>query len=315
MKSRSDILEMVEVCKMYYEQELTQVEIAKRMQLSRLTISKMLKRAKEYGIVKIEVLSPMENVNVVLNQLKSIFHIQGGLVIPTQSRDENFIEDLVLSQAAMYLENLLPDIQTIGLGWGYAVGRFIENIRSRHTLDGFTGKVFPLIGSSTNPSKWYQPNELVRMLGERIGYEPFYLPAPAFPLSQKNNALFTGTTEYQEMLKLWANTDVAIFGIDSYPSMPDQATAVRFGDLLDEKNAVGTVLTYFYDRNGAIITCEDDIVIRIPLALLQSVKKGIGIVTGLNRIDTIYGALQTGLITHVITDEITAREIIASART
>jgi deoxyribonucleoside regulator len=126
--------------------------------------------------------------------------------------------------------------------------------------------------------------------------------------------LFTNTAEYKRILDLWADIDAVILGIGSYPSMPDPATAARFGNLLHEKNAVGMVATYFYDREGNIITCETDIVIRIPLGLLRNAKKALAISTGLNKVDSIIGALRTGLITHLITDEMTAREIITSAR-
>ena len=74
------------------------------------------------------------------------------------------------------------------------------------------------------------------------------------------------------------------------------------------------VATYFFDRQGSIITCESDLVIRIPLPQLRNAKRVIAIATGLNKVDSIIGALKTGLITHLITDERTAREVISSAR-
>jgi len=311
---KSEILMLVEVCKMYYEKEMTQAEIAKELKISRPTVSKMLTTAKELGIVKIEILSPLENINVLLHQLKVLFNLQGGLVIPTKVRDEDLIENLIVSQAALYVEQLLPELKTIGVGWGYSVGNFIEKVHFQAAKDGFAGKVFPIIGSSADPNRWYQPNELTRILGEHIGYEPFYLHAPAFPLSQENKELFANTTEYKKILELWSDVDAIILGIGTYPSMPDQATAARFGALLQEKNAVGIMATYFYDRDGNIITCETDIVIRIPLALLRNARKVIALCSGLDKVDAILGAIKTGVITHLITDEITARELIAATR-
>ncbi len=299
---------------MYYEQELTQAEIAKQMQLSRPTVGKMLNRAKEWGIVRIEIYSPLENVDLVLNQLQGLFNLQGGLVVPTTSTDENFVENLLFSQGALYVEGFFPDITTIGLGWGYAVGSFVQKLTVKGPKDRFSGKVFPIVGSSSDPSQWYQPNEFVRILGENIGFEPLFLHAPAFPLPQENQELFTRTIEYQNISALWSDIDAVIVGIGSYPSVPDQATAARFGDLLQEKEAVGMLATYFFDRQGSIITSENDLVIRIPLPQLRNAKRVIAIATGLSKVDSIIGALKTGLITHLITDERTARDVISSAR-
>ena len=75
---------------------------------------------------------------------------------------------------------------------------------------------------------------------------------------------------------------------------------------------MGMIATYYYDRNGRFIESENDIVIRIPLEALRKTRVVLVIGSGLEKIHTIIGALKTGLVTHLITDEETALQVIES---
>ncbi len=52
--------QLFQIAQMYYEQNLTQEEISKKVHISRSNISKMLKRARNVGIVEIVVHCPQE---------------------------------------------------------------------------------------------------------------------------------------------------------------------------------------------------------------------------------------------------------------
>jgi DNA-binding transcriptional regulator LsrR (DeoR family) len=82
MSDVSEMTKLVEVSKMYYENNMTQAEIARKIQVSRPLVSKMLSRAKELGIVKIEIRSLFSSNDLIMGQIKNIFNIKGGLVVP-----------------------------------------------------------------------------------------------------------------------------------------------------------------------------------------------------------------------------------------
>jgi len=92
--------------------------------------------------------------------------------------------------------------------------------------------------------------------------------------------------------------------------VPDQATAVRFGNLLKENKAVGMIATYYFDKDGTIIESKDDIVIRIPLEDLKKSKQVFVLGGGEKKIYSIRGTLKTGLVTHLITDDRTAQALL-----
>jgi len=310
MKKNREVLKLVEICRLYYEKGLTQAQIAKKLKFSRPSISKHLAEARKRGIVKIEIRSPLDSDEDLLDKLVRLFSLQGGLIIPSGAKDENLISGLIVSQAAVYLEKLLPTIKKIGLGWGSTVGSLLDELKPQTIRGDQNGVVCPIIGNAPNAIRWLQTNELARIFAQKTGYTPYYLHAPAFPASESNKQLFTDTIEYRNISEIWAHLDAVLVGVGTYPSVPDQATAVRFGQALKEKKAVGAIATYYYDYDGNIVESPNDIVMRITLEHLKHAQKVIAICGGMQKLTAIRGALMTGLITHLVTDEITARELM-----
>lgn len=304
-----ELLKLVEISRLYYEQELTQAEIAKSMSISRPAVSKMLSDARRLGIVRIEIKSPLENNSDLIAKLKVKFNLKGGLIIP-KPPNEALMSRLMISQAAKYLETQIPFSKKIGLGWCQTIFSVIDELKVHAEGSDRQGVVCPLIGSAQNALKWFQTNELTRMLAEKTGYLPNYLHAPAFPLASADRQLFIETNEYQQISEVWQDLDMAILGIEPYPSVPDQATGARFGDLLKGRKPAGMIATYLYEINGNLIESENDVVIRIPLSSLKKTKRVLAIAPIEKGVASILGALRTGLITHLITDEVAAEQIL-----
>ena len=313
MRDNAEILRLVEISRLYYEDGLTQAEIAKKLDVSRPVVSKLLSEARLRGIVKIEIKSPFESNDSLQQELSQKYNIDGGLIIQTGAAEPDLRQRMFISQATRYVEKMIQTATNIGLSWGVDSGSILDEMSASPPDGQSRGNVCPLMGSAPNDIKWFQTNELTRIFGIKTGYTPHYLPAPAFPVSNENKRLFEQTNEYQIVSSLWDKLDMTILGIGIYPSVPDQATAARFGDRLREERAVGMVATYYYDRNGRLIESENDIVIRIPLESLKKTPINLAIGLGLEKVKTIIGALNTGLITHLLTDEETALKIMEAA--
>lgn len=310
MKESPDILKLVEISKLYYERNLTQAEIAKRMKISRPAVSKLLSEARARGIVHIEIRSPLETNVLLLDQLAMTYNLQGGLIVPTGGSGERINQQVLISQAALYLERLIPTMDKVGLGWGYTMGCLVEELKPGKVNKETGGHVCPVVGSAPNDIKWYQSNELTRIFAEKVGFSPHYLLAPAFPMSVTNKELFENTQEYQHISGMWSQLDAVILGAGLHPSVPDQATAARFGGLLKKRRAVGMIATYYYDEHGQFIDSPNDIVIRIPLDDLKKTKVFMIVGSGERKVASVRGALRTGVVTHLIIDDATARELI-----
>lgn len=303
------INKLIQVAKRYYFDGMTQNQIANELDLSRPMISKYLAEAREVGIVTISIKSPLEVYNLVIDLLKERYGILGGSLIPPTGLP-SVSESLVARAAAQFLlETLKPDIY-VGIGWGNTISTIIGVIAEQYNYPNMTGEVSSLIGNSNTANRNYHTDSLCRNISSITGFMPNYIHAPALVESQDDYSLITRTESYSRIFKHWSNLDVAIFQIDDYPSVPDLATASRFGDILSHKKAVGHMLTYYFDVNGVFIHEENDLVVRIPMDLLKKIKIRIGVCSGNVNANALRGALSTGLITHLFANEKTAEDAI-----
>ena len=311
--SEGEVQKLVEIARMYYEKNMTQAEIGAKLSVSRPLVGKMLDKAREIGIVNIQIKDPYANNSIFMNQLIPMYNLRGGIIV-LQANTDYLTEQMILSHTLHYLMQIIPNAACFGLGWGFVIGDLVQKMEQSDMEGHAVGDVCPLVGNITPLGRGFHSNELVRIFAEKSGLSSHSLFAPAFPDSQQEAELYTNTENYREIDELWSSLDAVILSIDSHPSVPDEATALRFGNALAEKKAVGKFLSYYFDGNGHIIQGENDHAIQIPLDKLRNIQNVIAISTGKTNIQSVIGALKTGYITHLITDERTASELIRCKR-
>lgn len=301
MLSARERAQLITAARLYYEDNLTQAEVAKRLGVSRPIVSKMLARAREIGIVHIEIRGGDEQDSDILEQLQSKYGLIGGLIL---SDSKSAVE-----QVARYLALETAADKNLGLGWGYLAGDIIEkmSVPKLHTQEGF---IYPLIGHAHFNLNGYHPDNLVRMWGETMGRTPYYLKCPALPDSEEERDALEATADYQVVQALWSQMDSSIIFIRNFPGVPDEGTATRFGDALQKQKAVGSFLSYYYNDRGEFISGNNDYCLHIPLASLRRCHKIIGV--GLNAgVKALHGALATGLITHLVVTREQAQALLS----
>ena len=287
MLSVHERAQLVAAARLYYESNLTQAQIAQRLNVSRPSVSKMLARARELGIVHIEIRAGDEGKADLLQRLQSKYALAGGCVL-TDEQD-------ALTQAMHYLMAETTADKSLALGWGYALGEVVLKAAdcSSYTQDGM---VYPLIGTANFPNS-------------ACGRSCYMLGCSAFPDSEEERAELESRSVYQQLLQQWQSLDAAVVSVCDYPAVPDEATATRFGNALEQQKAVGSFLSYYYNQRGEFISGNNDYCLHIPLAQLRRCKKLIGI--GLNAGNkALVGALATGLFTHLIVSEEQAKALL-----
>ncbi len=301
MLTDKELAGLVQAARLYYEDGLTQAQVAAKIGVSRPQVSKMLAHAREAGIVHIEIRPPVAGDAELLKLLQKRFGLKGGIVLPAAPRDA------LLREAAEYLAGELRYDKNIGLGWGYTLGEIAVKMAAGSGLKG-TGKVYPLIGKTAIPNRGYRVNELAHFLAGG-GRDTFWLEAEAFPESREARDAMEAAPNYREALALWHQTDAALAEIRAYPGVPDEATALRFEDALERQQAVGSLLSYYFNVRGEFISGAGDFAVRIPLKLLRQLPKviAIGLTAGEK---AVLGALRSGLVTHLVVTKDIARKIL-----
>lgn len=300
--SREELVQLVETAQMYYEKNMTQAEIGAHLKVSRPMVSKLLSRARQLGIVKIEIQSPFTNDTALMKLLKKKYGINNGRIVPV-AKTEYMTNEMLLNQGAEYILSSIEKKSIIGLGWGYTMRQLIHKISKNNELNP-GGYICPLIGTAHMPNKGYHPNELVRSFSERLGSTPLFTYAPAFPATKEERELYMGAEQQQALHSYWEQLNTVILVIRDFPHVPDLATALRYGSKLSQSNVVGTFLAYYFTEKGEIIQGDEDYAIQVGPQQLRKAKRVIGFCIS-EKGKTLKAVLKTGLITDlIVTDKL-----------
>lgn len=296
MNTRQDRLQrLTYVARRYYEQDCTQNEIARELGVSRPLISRMLREAKELGIVEIRIRSAEEDSPVLL-LAKKRFRLHGGSLVQASGSDAQV--NAALAESTLdYLHALAPG--RLGIGWGHLIGELAAAAGQLAPRHGVAAHICPLIGSSGASIRNYHSNENVRILARQFGAQPHCLCSPAFADTGEDRALFASTEQYQEVAREWQRLDAALVNIGNYPTTPDPAAA-QCSPLLQEKHAAGQMIAYYFTIDGEIIESLPECTAQIPLEHLRRCRTVTAVCPANTNARALLGALRTGLLTHVI---------------
>ncbi|RGY96447.1 sugar-binding domain-containing protein [Clostridium sp. AM58-1XD] len=303
MKEDSRIERLVKAARLYYEEDMSQNEIAKQFGVSRPMVSKLLKQAKDMGIVRIRIQPPgtdQGSGELTIEKLRKKYGLWGAAAAADGGNDQ-LTNAAVADGAIRYLEGLRQN--RIGIGWGHIIGDLVSRIETCGREVKIGTHVCPLIGNGGVGLKNYHSNELVRVIAEHSQAEPEFLYSPASVLSEQELNLTMGLENYRTVYQSWEHLDAALVNIGNFPSVPDFASEARYGDLLVKQKAVGRILNYFVDGNGTIIHSDTDYAIQIPLELLRRVRHVVGICSANTKPKALNGVLRSGYVNHLIAPE------------
>ncbi len=171
----SDIDQMTEVAMLYYLENVTQEAIAKRFDLSRAKVSRLLKRARDEGIVEVRVLQHPAMNNELERALVERFKLDRALIAVDHS-DPDTQRSAVASLVANYLNKTLSDGMIVAVGMGRNVGAVADNVFLPVTRNC---TFVCAIGGSLKAGEYMNPDHICRRLALRFGGESESLYAPA----------------------------------------------------------------------------------------------------------------------------------------
>jgi deoxyribonucleoside regulator len=304
---------MAQVARLYYEDDQTQEEIAAALGLSRPKISRLLRQARDEGIVQISIHDPLDSDEPLAQQLLQAFDLKTAIVVPSGSGLTN---RHLGHAAARYLAETLHDGDALGIGWGRTLCEVVNALPDREREAHV--HVVPLVGGLGQVSPSFQVNELAQRLAMSFGGTWQCLYAPAILESQEALNTLAAQPDIQRITERWSHLKYALVGIGN----SDFHSEVRVlfidylrpevQDSLRAAGAAGDICVRFFDGEG--IPCPSNVsVLGIDLAQLKAVEQVIAVAGGANKVDAILGALRGGYVSTLITDSVAAQGILQSS--
>ena len=302
---------LIKCCELYYIQCMTQNVISKSLGISRPTVSRLLKEAKEKGIVKIEI---QESEQSGYDHLESSIEKKYGLkeVLITNDNEEGLLNSDLGSMAAKYLERIIKSSDIIGVSMGTTVKEIGRFVSKGSCVDAM---FVPLIGGVGQIGIEIHPNAVAMNLSRAFNGKFKLLHVPAIISDIDLIDKLKDEKSISDVLDYIRKINVAIVGIGA-PT--DKSTMMATG-YFDEKkmenlkklNTVGDICLQFFDINGNHEQFkENDKVFGLHLDNIKKIDRVIGVAGGNEKVEAIIGAINGKLINVLITNYSCAKLIL-----
>ncbi len=305
----------VRVAWLYYEEQMTQAEIGEHLGISRITVNRLLKEARESGIVEIKIRSPYATTLPLSRELSRAYELKDVYLTPPTTDDEEM--RLALARAAaLALEGRLAPGATIGVG----IGRTVSNLPDfLHPSQPASCRFTSLTGGlliTTQPAA-HNFDVLSRLAG-LTGGQCFYIPAPSIVSDTATRDTLTADPSVQRSLEVARSSQVAIFSVGEAEtsSLLYQSGLLTDNDLaeLRQQQAFGDVLGRYFDSQGRELdTRINHRIIGLTIEELKRIPVKILVAGGSTKHLAIRALLQNRVGDVLVTDPGTA-EWLATTR-
>ena len=303
---------MAKAARLHYEYGLTHQDTAAALGVSRVKVTRLLKQARQAGIVKIAVISAVSPFAELEDQLAAVTGLREAVVVPG-AVDSGDTRGKLARGAASYLERVIRDGMVVAVGLSRTIAEMPSWLASprpaRATFVSLAGAM--RIGGQDSGN----PYQAADALAAAFGGSAEHLHSPVIVASRQVAEQLRTDPAIAETLQRAAAADIAFVGLGGRDDRVGffQGVHVSPGEwakLLDD-GMVGDIGGRFFDGRGLQI--DHDLNHRvIALDLDQFVKIPVRVIAaaGPSKVDALRAALTGHLANVLVTDLDTARALL-----
>lgn len=300
------------VAKLYYEEDLTQNEIAKKLGYSRVKIHRILSAARDAGIVQIRIKPPDDTSLDLENLLIRKFNLRDCVVVQDYPPGEDLYRALNRGAGGWLKAHLQPNTR-IGLG----LGRTLSHLPDVFETDEAQGCTFTEIAGAISDHSWgFQGNSTASRMAEICGgaAELFYAPTLVSTPELKDQLI--KERSIKKSLERARSCDIVL---QSVGPVDESAILFMHGylsqqdlDVLRAAGAVGDALGCYFDIQGQVIPSPTEkLMIGLHLSELVQLPWSVLIAGGPEKVAAIQGALTGRFFNVLVTNISTAQKLAA----
>lgn len=295
---------------LYFAGGQTQGEIAEKLNIPNTKAHRLIARASRDGLIRVFVEGPIAGCVALEEGLKAKFGLGQCEVVP--NIDDGALPLRTLGMAgARYLRNVLDRAahEIIGVGHGRTLAAAIDFLPSSPAPHV---KFVSLLGGLTRRFA-ANPYDVIHRLSERTGSEAYLLPVPFFANSVKDKAVLLSQFGIADVVALARRASLHLVGIGEVDNAGFITSAGMITpaeiDEVARAGALGEVLGSFFAEDGRRVPTDlSDRALAPDIEVLRG-REMVAIAGGRNKIKAIRAVLRSGLLTGLITDETTARQL------
>lgn len=315
MQNPEKIAEAIRVARMYYTHNMTTESIARELNLSRSTVSRLLSFARSEGLVSIHITDPNEHPQLLEKKIVDEFKIKRAHIVPVSDRlsEVEWLER-VAQYTANYLNTVITSNMILGIAWGTT-----NSAVARHLLPKATHNVqiVQLNGAGNTQTTGIEyASEIIMRFAQNYGAQAHLFPVPTFFDRAATKRAMWEEGSIKRILDLQSKTDLLLYSIGAVnagiPSHVYSGGYLKKSDYqeLNASNIAGDIATVFFREDGSFEGIPLNERSSGPNLRLFQTRPGICVISGLAKVRGLHAALRGRLLTELIVDEPTARKLV-----
>ncbi|MPW25342.1 helix-turn-helix domain-containing protein [Alkalibaculum sp. M08DMB] len=303
---------LVKVSYYYYKMGLTQGEIAERLKMSRQRVNRLLKRVRDEGIVTININGFNENYVDLESKIEEKYNLNRAIIVPA-IRDFHEVNLALGIAGADYITSLLHDNLNIGMAWGNTLFN-IANSLADNTNHFKNISVIQVVGSLNEDDGLRQSDEITRITSNKLNATPYFLFAPTYVDNINVKMELMKEESINNVFQKMSHCDVMLYSVgevNAYYSAISRVIKIENYDEIIRSGGVGNIGLRFFDKNGNFLDSKiNEKVMGIDIDTIKKIPDVICVAGHKRKVPAIVAALKGGLMTTLITDNITAKDIV-----
>ncbi|MGP4691937.1 sugar-binding transcriptional regulator [Agrobacterium cavarae] len=299
---------------LYYNQGMTQKDVAEKLGISRSTVIRLLDEAMKRSDVQIWINEGIEDFVSLSIDLEKAYGLDEAVIIPTGSDKVGDIAKGVGLALGQFLSEVVPDNATIGVGWGRTMTASLSSFRPPRRENC---KVVSLLGGIVAVHQT-NPLDYTWRLASALGAECYMFLAPLLVDSIETKRALIEKCGLSTLYALAENLDLAIVSCgDIGPHSTSLSEGFISKQTLDELVAAGCVcdtMFNFIDAEGRSVDHPiNNHAMSIDLDTLKKAKHIVLASGGAHRATAIRATIKRIGCNTLITDEAAARALMELA--
>ena len=290
----------------------TQGEVAELLGVQSTKAHRLIAKARADGLIRVFVEGPISGCIALEERLKADYGLSFCEVVP--NIDEGPLPLRTLGMAgARYLRNLIDNdrYRMIGIGHGRTLAAAVDLMPS---VPAQNTRFVSLLGGLTRRFA-ASPFDVIRRLAERTGAEAYVMPVPFFANTAKDRQVLESQYGVSDVIAMAREADLYIAGIGEV----DRRSFIASAGMLDEEDvgevmktgACAEILGHFFSERGEHLpNSVSDRALAPRFTDLKS-HRIVALAGGTSKTRAIRAILEHGLLFGLITDEATAKRLVA----
>ena len=312
------LLQLAEVAHLYYIKNLTQGHIAERIGMSRSNVSRMLKEARERGLVEIRIHAPLTAAGGLQEELGGRLGLRECLVLAnprlgTGAATAADRMERLSALGARYLQENIAEGSVVGVSWSSTVHHVVSSRYLQEKPDTVAVQLMGSIGGSITELDGVS---ITARLADTLGARAHYLHAPMLVSSALVREGLLRDPHIRATLEVARGADTMVVSVGTIDRRSGQYRTgyLDDGDLesIRARGAVGDICGSYFSRDGSPVRLEmTGRTIAIGFEEMRAIPNRVGVSGGPGKALANIGAVRAGLLNVLITDQDTAAEMLA----